>query len=59
MNGDKIFCITLIAIALMIGCITTAAIVDTVQDHEYRMAELSCNSICRNEFGHRVECNNE
>lgn len=59
MNDDIIFGGILLASVLILGAIISGALLETIQDHEYRMAELSCNPVCRNEFGQRVECADE
>jgi len=47
-------------IILLLGGIVTGAIFETIQDHEYRMAQLACApKVCRTEHGHRKECDND
>ena len=48
---------TVLAGLLMIGA---HEIITTLQEHDLKMAELSCETdVCRNEFGHLIVCDNE
>jgi hypothetical protein len=56
MNDYHLAALGLLCVLALIGCITGYSIIKTAQAHEYRMAELSCTATCRNEFGHRIDC---